>query len=79
MNKKISSLSIILPTLNEKENLEILIPSIREKLNKLKIENYEILVVDDGSQDGTQAYVEQIILDSNSVRLLSRTTEKSLP
>ena len=37
MNKKISSLSIILPTLNEKENLEILIPSIREKLNKLKI------------------------------------------
>ena len=79
MNKKISSLSIILPTLNEKENLEILIPSIREKLNKLKIENYEILVVDDGSKDGTQAYVEQIILDSNSVRLLSRTTEKSLP
>jgi dolichol-phosphate mannosyltransferase len=79
MNKKINSLSIILPTLNEKENLEILIPSIRDKLHMLEIENYEILVVDDGSQDGTQEYVEQIFLDSDKVRLLSRTSEKSLP
>ena len=50
MKNPIGSLSIVLPTLNEKENLEILIPSILEKLVSLKIEKYEILIVDDGSE-----------------------------
>lgn len=79
MKNPISSLSIVLPTLNEKENLEILIPSILEKLASLKIEKYEILIVDDGSEDGTHQYIEQYNLIDKNVKLLLRNDQKSLP
>ena len=38
----ISSLSIILPTINEADNLKILIPEITNLLLKMKIDDYEI-------------------------------------
>ena len=79
MKNPIGSLSIVLPTLNEKENLEILIPSILEKLSSLKIEKYEILIVDDGSEDGTHQFVEQYNLIDKNVKLLLRNDQKSLP
>ena len=41
--------SIILPALNEADNLEVLLPEIK-KYSK----NYQIIVVDDGSTDNTQ-------------------------
>ena len=45
-----NSFSIIIPTFNEKKNIPILI----KKINKfLKNENYEIIVVDDNSLDGS--------------------------
>ena len=50
----ISSLSIILPTINEADNLKILIPEITNLLLKMKIDDYEIIVVDDGSKDNTK-------------------------
>ena len=47
-------LSVILPTLNEEENLKKLIPEIAHLLEgELKID-YEIIVVDDGSTDNTK-------------------------
>lgn len=45
-------ISVILPTLNEKENLTTLIPKIDSILRKV-LPNYEIIVVDDRSSDGT--------------------------
>ena len=47
-------LSIILPTLNEGKNLEKLIPEINEMFNNENINKNEILVMDDGSTDGTE-------------------------
>lgn len=44
--------SIILPTLNERENIEIIIPLIATVLERENIE-YEIIVVDDSSADQT--------------------------
>ena len=50
-----NSLSIILPTLNEKENLEVLIPEVIDVLSRLEeLERFELIVVDDGSDDGTE-------------------------
>ena len=43
--------SIILPTLNESKNIEILIPDIISELNHLNTSDFEIIVVDDNSVD----------------------------
>jgi len=46
-------LSIILPVINERENLRALIPRLREIAELFHLE-YEIIVVDGGSSDGTR-------------------------
>jgi dolichol-phosphate mannosyltransferase len=45
-------LAIIIPALNERENLELLLPALRETLEGLGV-RWEIVVVDGGSTDGT--------------------------
>lgn len=60
-------LTVLLPTLNEAKNIDILIPRIREVLKDVVDEDkYEILVVDANSNDGTKEVVEK-----NNARLLS--------
>jgi dolichol-phosphate mannosyltransferase len=46
-------ISVILPVVNERENLEILIPRIKASLEREKL-SYEIVVVDGNSTDGTR-------------------------
>jgi glycosyltransferase involved in cell wall biosynthesis len=45
-------ISIILPVYNEAENLTVLLPALSQTLDTLDL-NYEIVVVDDGSNDET--------------------------
>ena len=52
--------SLILPTFNEKENLEIIIPEIVDLFENIIETNYEILVVDDSSDDGTDRLVNEL-------------------
>ena len=40
-------LSIVLPTINEEENLRLLIPEIIESLKETDLNDFEILVMDD--------------------------------
>lgn len=53
-------LSIILPAFNERENLPLLIPEVINVLSSLT-EDYEIILVDDGSTDGTHKIAADII------------------
>lgn len=50
-------LTIIIPALNEEENLNLLLPKIHKVLNDLSVSS-EIVVVDGGSQDDTQAVAQ---------------------
>ena len=59
MNKK--EISIILPVLNEEENLKFLIPDLSEILSKLVGENFEIIVIDDQSIDNTKTLVKDFV------------------
>lgn len=61
-------LSIIIPALNEGENLILLLPQLNEILKKVKI-NYEIIIVDETADNETQA-----VINDNLCTLLSPQT-----
>lgn len=50
-------LSVIIPAMNEKENLDLLLPALKETIAELGIVG-EIIVADGGSTDGTRACAE---------------------
>lgn len=66
--------SIILPTYNEKGNIEKLIPALQELLPW----PVEYIVVDDNSPDGTAAAVQGIMAAIPEIRLIVRTEERGL-
>jgi len=76
---KISGITIILPTLNEEENLKILIPALVSQINTLRLDNYQILVVDDSSEDNTEKYIEELKLINDKVDIFLRKEKRSLP
>jgi dolichol-phosphate mannosyltransferase len=63
---------VIIPTYNEAENIPLLIPQI------LARPRFRVLVVDDGSPDGTGAIVAQIAREHPQVALLSRPAKLGL-
>jgi len=65
--------SIILPTLNERDSLPILLDELQDALHTLDY-TIEVIVVDDGSTDGTRTYVKQLSNNQCSfpVRLIER-------
>ncbi|MGP8075791.1 MAG: glycosyltransferase [Thermoplasmata archaeon] len=60
------SVSIILATLNERENLPLLL----ERLWKVPLPPFEVLVVDDGSTDGTREYLTEAARSEHRLRLI---------
>jgi dolichol-phosphate mannosyltransferase len=70
-------LALIIPTLREAENLRLLLGDVRAVLSRLEID-FEIVVVDDDSRDGTQEIVSAAACEDARVRLLVRTGERGL-
>lgn len=66
-----ADLTIIIPTLNEEENIGLLCNKIGEILPKSKI-----IVVDDGSKDNTQKIVKSLIMDNQLISLIDRGDEE---
>lgn len=54
MNNKIRSLSIFFPCYNDKGTIQDLVEKSIKMTDKLGIEDYEVIVIDDGSTDGTR-------------------------
>ena len=79
MNNENNSFSIILPTLNESKNLEILIPQIYDAIIKSSFElEFEVIVVDDSSEDNTVELINELSKVYKNLDILSRVDERSL-
>ncbi|MFZ2197771.1 MAG: polyprenol monophosphomannose synthase [Thermodesulfovibrionales bacterium] len=63
---------VIIPTYNERETLSIVIESV------LKYEGFDILVVDDGSPDGTAQIVKDLMAGNNRIFLIERSGKLGL-
>jgi dolichyl-phosphate beta-glucosyltransferase len=68
MMKNITSLSIVIPAYNEEERILQSLHKIIAFVEKEKIE-YEIIIADDGSSDGTRAIVEDCLRTNKNIRL----------
>ncbi|MBS0012043.1 MAG: polyprenol monophosphomannose synthase [Bacteroidales bacterium] len=64
---------VIIPTYNEKENIEKIIDSI----SSLEVD-YDILVIDDNSPDGTGDLVEELKKDRKNLNLIRRKAKLGL-
>ncbi len=53
-------ISIVVPVFNEEENLEYLYDKLKDSLSKNEIDNYEIIFVDDGSDDGSWSIIKNL-------------------
>ena len=78
-NKQIDGISIVLPVINERPNLEILIPELLRVCDVMGIQS-EVLVADDGSNDGTSEFIDSYNLADARVRIINRSgLPRSLP
>ena len=69
MSKKdIIKLSIIIPCFNEKNTLIKIISKILLSLNNHNFKSYEILIVDDGSTDGTTEVIKENFSTKNNFK-----------
>lgn len=68
-------LSIVIPTYNELENINILIPRIEEAFSAVR---HEIVVVDDSSPDKTGAGVLALNERYGNIRLINRDKKEGL-
>ncbi|XP_023617501.1 dolichol-phosphate mannosyltransferase subunit 1 isoform X1 [Myotis lucifugus] len=69
--------SVLLPTYNERENLPLIVWLLVKSFSESGI-NYEIIIIDDGSPDGTREVAEQLEKIYGSDKILLRPREKKL-
>jgi dolichol-phosphate mannosyltransferase len=70
-------LALVIPTLNEAENIPVLLDRISESLSSMAID-YEIIVVDDNSPDGTAEVANRYRKNHPRVRVFVRQGERGL-
>ena len=68
-------ISIVVPTYNERENIENLLHDVSKTLEGY---DYEIIIVDDNSPDGTAGIVQEYAADVDRIRLLVRSGKLGL-
>tara|TARA_B100000029_G_scaffold316119_1_gene308515 strand:+ start:81 stop:797 length:717 start_codon:yes stop_codon:yes gene_type:complete len=73
MKKKYNKFSVVIPTYNEEQNVSLLINKIDKYLKNFF---YEIIVIDDNSQDGTKAILNEMNLSNKNFTFYIRKKEK---
>lgn len=69
--------ALVIPTLNEAGNIPSLLERVQSSLDEQELD-YEILIVDDDSQDGTSSVVEHYSKQDPRIRLLVRKGQRGL-
>ena len=65
------SVLVIVPTYNERDNIRPIVSAVRDH-------GYDVLVVDDGSPDGTGEIADELAEADEGVHVLHRTTKEGL-
>ena len=68
---------MILPTYNERENLEPMVAAVRTRLDEVA-PDHVVLVVDDSSPDGTGDLADRLAAEDSHVRVLHRPLKEGL-
>ncbi len=73
-------LSIVMPAYNEQPEIEAVIKEHVEAITKLadSLDDWEIVCLDDASQDGTAAVIEKLSQQTNKIRLLRHAENKGI-
>ena len=66
-----TSLSVIIPAYNEEENIERVVKDSVEKLPEY-FDDFEIIVIDDGSRDQTPQMCDELAKKYNHVRIIHK-------
>jgi dolichol-phosphate mannosyltransferase len=69
---------LILPTYNEAENIEAILATAGEVLTAAAPDGFRVLVVDDGSPDGTGRIVERLAGEHDWLGVLHRTEKNGI-
>jgi dolichol-phosphate mannosyltransferase len=69
---------LILPTYDEAENIEAIVTAALAVLREAAPDAHRILVVDDGSPDGTGEIADRLAAEHDAVKVLHRTTREGL-
>ena len=59
-------ISIIVPCFNEKDTIELIINKILE----IKLENFEIIIVDDNSNDGSREIIDKLKINISNLKIV---------
>ncbi len=76
MKMEYSLISIIVPTYQEAQNIPLLVERIDQAMKSVPLP-YEIIVVDDNSQDGIVDYIETL-KNTFTIKIIVRKNEKGL-
>jgi dolichol-phosphate mannosyltransferase len=69
---------LILPTYNEAENVEAIVRAVLPVLERSRCDGHRVLIVDDGSPDGTGAIADRLAAELPAVSVLHRDAPQGL-
>lgn len=78
MSRPVPSFSFIVPALNEEKNLPAVIEEIASTARRGDVQNYEIVVIDDGSTDGTAAVVAELSSQYGNIKFLRNESRQGV-